>query len=530
MKKLLILSTVISALSLAHSVNTYTEYKYDNASKVALGSDLKLDFKNITGETKIKFGEFGFEDTVFLGFQKNIDFKNEYNARLNVSKNVDLLGKVKFDVEKRENDSTISYEVEPAVEISKNNFKFLLGLNEKGTKTTFDTGLKLGLDYSKAGFENKLRVGAWYLVNRSRNERLLSTPIVNDELMNELMIASSASELLKAVKTPDEILGALLYSGGGETKGVEKSRIYVPFEISAVDNINYTNGKFETKNEINVNYVSNDLYTKFGVPATSPRATEKEPVSANQKNLENTLKVKVKSENSYKATDTLTPKFNVENEYTQTLTGGEVKANVKHTEIAVENSKLKLAKVSFDREDTALSNKFKNSTDIKLALNYSKQIDSQNKFSVEPSLKTNITYSGEALKNTKSVVSPTKENAYVINATGLKDKKVAYTLEPKIEATYENKINDNLTFSLKPYIGLKFAGEIKGGDYETYQLKADGKVVDAILTGTSFNDKQKEIIKKGEKLTTYSEKGLVKTPFTYNSVTAGAKLELNYTW
>lgn len=245
---------------------------------------------------------------------------------------------------------------------------------------------------------------------------------------------------------------------------------------------------------------------------------------AKERVLDNNLTLKLKSENSYKVTDTITAKLNLENEFKNGMSG------YKHNTLV--NYKESEKDVKDIIKEETLESTIKNTASLKAILNYTKQIDSKNKFVVEPSLKFEMVY--EKTKN--NIVKDVTKNTDTIKSTYTDEasKTATYNLIPRIEATYENKVTDKFTFALKPFIELKFSGNHTLNNESTFQITASEKMKDKVennLIGISNTEEEKAIKEsalKGKKVVKV-RKG-TDLSFGYSNISAGAKLEFNYAW
>lgn len=535
MKKLLLFSVIASAMSYSASLSVSSEANYDGKVKFSFGSEFNVKNKNVSGQSSLKLGDYTvLEKNEFL---KNASLKNKYDFKVNLTNRVNLLAKTELNLEKAGEDKTTSYRLEPGFELNYTVKPYAL-FSLKGVNKKVDKGIKLGLNYENDNFSNDLEFGAWYLSKLEANDSFGLPEYISLENTGDYGMIEVIKKLGNHENFKYEIFKKLLLLNDDPSKH-NISTAYKPYELSLKDSLRYKKGNFETKNTVSVNYINKDLSTVIKVPSKNQNLEGiSEPFVFNGKTHLSELVLNTKSQNSYKLSDYATVKLDLENEFKNLSTGSLKEAKVNRyllTGIDVRTSKIEFRLLNANHYTNYMKNEKTNNFSAKLALNYVNQIDEKNKLILEPSVKLGIGHN--LVKVTEETKNMNNDYEVINNSMKIENNSVSFSVSPRIEGTYESKLNDNLTVSFKPYLELNFNSTINKEKYNT--IKVDVVRLDEgfvnyrdqiIVIPTEISDKTlKEKIKNGEEVKYGVTEKSVKA-LSFDSVKTGVKLELKYTW
>lgn len=525
MKKLLLLSVIASAMSYSASLSIGSTVNYDENVKFLFDSELKLENKNISGKSNLKLGEYTLSEKNTL--LKNASFKNQYDFKFNLAKNLNLVAKTELNLEKKSDVNNFQYRFEPGLELDYKLKPYAL-FSIKGEGKKLDKGIKLGLNYSNDNFSNDLEFGSWYLSKLEANESFVLSDYITLENSNDIQFALVA---LYSGKPQNEVINKMLRLSTDVSKFNISSK-YKPYELNLKEGLKYSKGNFETKNTFSVKYINKDISTIIKVPSSNQKLENiDEPFVFKGTNVLNNLTLNLKSQNSYKLSEAAIVKLDLENEFKNENTGTLKNAIVQRYKLS--NNEFKL--MNADHKNNFLKNEKSNDFAARIGFNYIQKIDDKNSLTIEPSVKFGLGYN--LVKTIEQTENLNDDYKVITNITNIEKNESRFSVNPRVEAKYESKLNDNLTLSFKPFVELDFAQITNGEKYKTYKtkvLEADEKFKDLrnslVVVPQEIKDEAlKEKIKNGEEVK-YEIIEKSKKPLSFNSVKAGARLELKYTW
>lgn len=557
MKKIIIMLSLFSALSLSHELNTFVEAKvgYDGTNEMinTFGSRLSLSFGKIKG-----FYEIALRDVKLN--KKNLDVKdyvkfyNEYEISSNILPKLEFKGKIKTNISK----TGYTYTIDPEFKYSINN-DFTLNIatvlqgNGNNKSNVFNPEFRLGFDYNGVYIKNYFD----FAIKKEMDIEHNYSPSINYFIRNY-----KKNKALKDSNHSERILSNVIE----DKNSVKKSRFYATYKLD--NEFKYEKNNIFFKNISDFDYLDKDFrYYINSIPVKEKEETFlntpdeenaiKIPYNNKIKRIENTLTFLNKSEFKYKMNTNVS--LNLLGEIKTTLKKSGTEKNTKYHYWYFNNENF--SKETYEQEikldeTKLLTQNFK----IEPQLHYSKSINSKNIITFTPSLAFEFEYTKNEVVNEINI-KDTQENSLQFKYVNKKinNEKLNYWISPKVVAKYTATITDNLSVVFEPELILSFNGRNEKVGFvensiDKLELKNKEETFENLIIETKNNYNERysyfydankvkdfylETISSPESLNQLNEKGYIRKNLDdnisnknleYSGTKLKAKLSLVYKW
>lgn len=557
MKKIIIMLSLFSAISLSHELNTFIEAKmgYDGTNEMVntFGSRVSLSFGKIKGFSEIALRDLNFNKKNF-DVKDYVKFYNEYEISHNILPKLEFKGKITTNISK----TGYTYTIDPDFKYSISNditlnIATVLQGNGNSKTNVFNPELRLGFDYNGAYIKNYFDFSIKKEIDSDHNYSSSINYYIRNYKKNKALKDSNHTE-----RTLNNVIE--------DKDSIKKSRFHATYKLD--NEFKYEKNNIFFKNISDFDYLDKDFrYYTNSIPnkenetvfLTTPDEENsiKVPYNHKIKRTENTLTFLNKSEFKYKLNTNVSLNLLGETKTTVKRSGTEKLTKYHYWYIEDENFSKETyeQKVKVD-ETKLLTQNFK----IEPQLHYSKTINSKNSITFTPSLAFEFEYKQNEVVNEINI-QDTQVNSLQFKYTNkeITNRKLNYWILPKVVAKYTATINDKLSVVFEPELVLSFNGRNeKVGFVENsigkLELKNKQETFENLITETKDNYRERysyfydankvkdsylDSISNEENLKQLNEKGYIRKNLQenisnknleYSGTKLKAKLSLIYKW